>query len=86
MLLGLPHLGMVGWGVFIASNTKLAVGEKLCSMRQTGHRFVHCPVRLAVGLTPQATVGAQDFYTQHSRCHTGQSDGLLSIVPPETSR
>jgi hypothetical protein len=27
--LGLPHLEMVGWGVFIASNTKLAVGGKL---------------------------------------------------------
>jgi hypothetical protein len=29
MLLGLPHLGMVDWGVFIAPNTKLDVGEKL---------------------------------------------------------
>jgi hypothetical protein len=29
MLLGLPHLKMAGWGVFIAPNTKLAVGGKL---------------------------------------------------------
>jgi hypothetical protein len=36
MLLGLSHLGMDGWGVFIAPNTKLAVGEKLCSLRHTG--------------------------------------------------
>jgi hypothetical protein len=29
MLLGLPHLEMAGWGVFIAPNTNRAVGEKL---------------------------------------------------------
>jgi hypothetical protein len=86
-------------GVFIASNTKLAVGEKLLlSMAHrtvrwcTGQCTVHYPVRLAVGLTPQATVGAQDFYTGHSVLHIGQSMvfspqlhfeiavGLLSLV------
>jgi hypothetical protein len=36
MLLGISHLEIVGWGVFIAPNTKLAVGEKLCSLRHTG--------------------------------------------------
>ena len=36
-------------------------------------------MRLAIGLTPQVTVGAQDFYT-------GWSDGIFSIVPPGTSR
>jgi hypothetical protein len=36
MLLGLSHLGMASWGVFIASNTKLVVGEKLCSLQYTG--------------------------------------------------
>jgi hypothetical protein len=52
MLLGLRHLGMAGWGVFIAPNTKLVVGEKLCSLQHTGqsrgaldspvvHRKVH---------------------------------------------
>ena len=80
-------------GVFIAPNTKLAVGEKL--LLSAAHRTVrwctrqctdHCQARLAVGLTLQATVGAQAFYTGHSRCHTGQSSGLLSIVPPGTSR
>jgi hypothetical protein len=45
---------------------------------------VHCPVRLAVGLTLQATVGAHAFYTGHSGCHTRQSGGLLSIVPPDS--
>jgi hypothetical protein len=38
MLLGLPHLGMVGWGVFIAPNSKLAVGEKL--LLSVEHRTV----------------------------------------------
>ena len=36
-------------------------------------------MRLAVGLTPQTTVGTQVFYT-------GQSGGLLSTVQPGTSR
>jgi hypothetical protein len=36
MLLGLPHIEMASWGVFIAPNTKLAVGEKLCSPRHVG--------------------------------------------------
>jgi hypothetical protein len=93
MLLGLPHLGMVGWGVFIASNTKLAIGEKF--LLSAAHRTVWwrtrqsgalCPVRLAIGLTPQVTIGAHDFYTGHSEHHTGQSGGFLSIVPPRTSR
>jgi hypothetical protein len=92
MLLGLPHLGMAGWGVFIAPNTKLAVGEKLSLSAAhrtvrwcTGQCTVHFLVRLAVGLTPQATVGAHAFYTGHSGLHTGQSGGLPSIVPPRTS-
>jgi hypothetical protein len=56
MLLGLPHLEMVGWRVFIGPNTILAVGEKLLlsATHQTvrwGHRIVRClcPVRLVVG-------------------------------------
>jgi hypothetical protein len=56
MLLGLPHLEMVGWGVFIGLNTILAVGEKL--LLSATHRTVRwrhqtvwcrCLVRLAVG-------------------------------------
>jgi hypothetical protein len=68
MLLGLPHLGMAGWGVFIAPNTKLAVGEKLLlsvAHRTVwwGHRTVRCPspVLLAVGLTPLVTVGEREI-------------------------
>jgi hypothetical protein len=45
MLLGLSHLEMAGWGVFIAPNTKLAVGEKLLLLCGTPDS----PVRLAVG-------------------------------------
>jgi hypothetical protein len=85
MLLGLPHLAMAGWGVFIAPNTKLAVGEKLCFLRHTGQCTIHCLVRLVIGLTLHLTVGAHDFYTGHFGCHTKQSGGLLSTVPPKTS-
>jgi hypothetical protein len=80
-------------GVFIAPNTKLAIGEKLLlsvayrTVRWcTGQSGAPCLVCLAVGLTLQATIGAQAFYTGHSRRHTGQSDGLFSIVPPGISR
>jgi hypothetical protein len=47
---------------------------------------VHCSVCLAVGLTQQPTVGTLAFYTRQSVCQTGQSGGLLSTVPPRTSR
>jgi hypothetical protein len=79
--------------VFIGPNTIITVGEKLLLSAAhqivrwcTGWCTVHYPVRLAVGLTPQATVGAQAFYTEHSECHTRQSGGLLSTVLPETIR
>jgi hypothetical protein len=68
MLLGLPLLGMASWGVFIATNTIVAVGEKLLlSVAHrtvwwcTGQRTVQCPVRLAVALPHQVTVGAAGF-------------------------
>jgi hypothetical protein len=68
MSLGLPHLEMAGWGVFIAPNTNRAVGEKLLlsvSHRTvrwcTGQRTVACPVRLAVALSEQVTVGTACF-------------------------
>jgi hypothetical protein len=72
--------------VFIGPNTKLAVGDKL--LLSAAHWTVRCPclVRLAVGLTLQVIVGVQAFYTRQSRLHTGKSGGLLSIVPPRTSR
>jgi hypothetical protein len=70
MLLGLPHLEMVGWVVFIGPNTILAVGEKmLLSTVQWTVRWRHwtvrytCPMRLAVGSDTQVTVGAVGFYT-----------------------
>jgi hypothetical protein len=40
MSLGLPHLKMAGWGVFIAPNTNRAVGEKL--LLSAAHRTTHC--------------------------------------------
>jgi hypothetical protein len=86
MSLGLPHLEMAGWGCIYSPNTNLAIGEKLLLSAThrtvrwcTGQCTVHCLVRLVVALTPQTTVGAQAF-------HTGQSGGLLSTVPPGTSR
>jgi hypothetical protein len=89
MLLGLPHLRMAGWGVFIAPNTIVAVGEKLLLSAAhrtirwcTGQRTVAFPVRLAVALLgtllEQVTVGAVGFPHRTVRCATGQSGGLLS--------
>jgi hypothetical protein len=59
MLLGLPHLEIAGWGVFIAHNTNRVVGENLLLLCGTPdslvvHRIAHyslsgapsrCPVR-----------------------------------------
>jgi hypothetical protein len=47
MLLGLPHLEMAGWGVFIAPNTKVAVGGMLPLSAVTPdssvvHETAHC--------------------------------------------
>jgi hypothetical protein len=86
MSLGLPHTRKwpVG-GVFIAPNTNIAVGGKLLLsvVHQTvrwGHRTVRCPcpVRLAVSLSEQVTIGAQTFSHRTVRPHTGQSGGLPS--------
>jgi hypothetical protein len=85
MSLGLPHLEMAGWGVFIAPNTNLVVGGKLLLSRShrtvrwcTGQHTVPCPVRLAVTLSEQVTVGATGFHTGQSELHTRQSGGLPS--------
>jgi hypothetical protein len=92
MLLGIPDLEMAGWGCIFSPQHKTSRWRKVVLSTPhrtvrwcTGQCTVHCPVRLAVGLTQQATVGAQAFYTGHSTCNTGQSGGLLSIVPPRTS-
>jgi hypothetical protein len=67
--------------VFIDPNTKLAIGEKL-----TLSATLDSLVRLAVGLTPQVTVGATGFHTGQSACHIRQSCGFSPPVPLGTSR
>jgi hypothetical protein len=86
MLLGLPHLRMAVWRCIYGPQHKTSSWRKTVLSavhrivrRRTGQCTVHCPVRLAVGLTPQTTVDAQAFYTR-------QSGGLLSTVPPGNSR
>jgi hypothetical protein len=93
MSLGLPHLEMAGWGVFIAPNTNRAVGEKLLLYAAhrtvrwcTGQRNVACPVCLVVALSEQVTVGAAGFphRTVWSSHRTVRWSSLR--VPPGTSR
>jgi hypothetical protein len=80
-----PSNGRLG-EVYIGPNSKIAVGEKLqfsAAHRTvrwcTGQHTVACPMRLAVALSEQVTVGAAGFfYTGQSGAHTGQSGGLLS--------
>jgi hypothetical protein len=93
MFLGLLHLGMAGWGCIYSPQHKSSRWRKVVLSAAhrtvrwcTGQCTVQCPVRLVIGLTLQPTVGMQAFYTGHLGCHTGQSGGLLSTVPPETSR
>jgi hypothetical protein len=45
-----------------------------------------CPVRLAVDLTPQLTVGAAGFHTGQSAYKTRQTSAFSPPVPPGTSR
>jgi hypothetical protein len=57
MSLGLPHLEMAGWGVFIAPNTNRAVGEKfllLCGTPDSPvvHRTAHCSMSGALSRCP----------------------------------
>jgi hypothetical protein len=92
ILLGLPHLGMAGWGGIYRPQYKPSHWRKAAALCSTSdspvvHRTVRCPcpVRLDVGLTPQVTVGAAGFYTGQSGCHTGQSGGFTPSVPPRTS-
>jgi hypothetical protein len=77
-------------------NTKLAVGEKL--LLSAAHRTVRwgnrtvrcpCPVRLAIGLTPQVTVGVAGFYTGQSggffhQCHLELAIRLLFPGAPDS--
>jgi hypothetical protein len=93
MLLGLPHLEMAGWGCIYSPNTNIVVGEKLLLSVShrivrwcTGQRTVACPVRLAVALSEQVTVGAACFShrTVRSSHRTVRWSSLR--VPPRTSR
>jgi hypothetical protein len=93
MSLGLPHLEMAGWGVFIGPNTNRAVGEKLLLSAAhrtvrwcTGHRTVACPVRLVVALSEQVTVGAEGFPHQTIRSLQRTVRWSSLRVPPGTSR
>jgi hypothetical protein len=67
-----PSNGRLG-EVYIGPNSKIAVGEKLQFFAThrtvrwcTGQRTVACPVRLAVALSEQVTVGAAGFSTPDS--------------------
>jgi hypothetical protein len=68
ILLGLPHLEMSGWGVLYLP-TQIEPLEKSCCFSATHQtvwwctrqRTVACPVRLAVALSEQVTVGAAGF-------------------------
>jgi hypothetical protein len=87
MSLGLPHLEMSGWGVFIAPNTNRAIGEKL--MLSAAHRTVRwCTGQCTAhsSLSEQVTVGAACFphRTVQSSHRTVRWSSLR--VPPGTSR
>jgi hypothetical protein len=86
MLLGLPHLEMAGWGCIYSPQHKYSRWRKVllsASNRTvrwcTGQRTVACPVRLAVALSEQVTVGATGFPHRTVRWSSLR-------VPPGTSR
>jgi hypothetical protein len=92
MSLGLPHLEMAGWGVFIAPNTNIAVGEKLLlsvahrTIRWcTGQRTVAYPMRLVVALSEQVTVGAAGFPHRTIRSSHRIVRWSCLRLPPRTS-
>jgi hypothetical protein len=79
--------------VYIGPNSKIAVGEKLqfsAAHRTvrwcTGQRTIACPVRLAVALSEQVTVGAAGFSTPDSLVLTPDRRWSSLRVPPGTSR
>ena len=79
-----PSNGRLG-EVYIGPNSILAVVEKLqfsAAHRTvrwcTGHRTVACPVRLAVALSEQVTVGAAGFSTLDSLVLTPDSPVVFS--------
>jgi hypothetical protein len=86
ILLGLPHLEMTGWGGIYRPQHKTSRWRKVAALCGNQTVWCPCPVRLAVGLTPQVIVGIVWFYTGQSACHIGQFGGLSPLVPPRTSR
>jgi hypothetical protein len=81
MSLGLPHLEMAGWGVFIAANTNIAVGEKLMLLCGTPdspvvHRTAHCSLS---GAPSRCSVRAGDRWCR--RLSTPDSSVLTPDSP-----
>jgi hypothetical protein len=67
MLLGLPHLGMAGWGGIYRPEHKTSRWRKVDALCGRLDSLVGSPdsaVHLAIGLTPQVTVGPTGFYTR----------------------
>jgi hypothetical protein len=79
MSLGLPHLEMVGWGVFISPNTNIAVGEKLLLLCGTPdspvvHRTAQCSMS---GVPSRCPVRAGDHWRR--RLSTPDSPMVFSL-------
>jgi hypothetical protein len=77
---------MAGWGCIYNPQHKYSRWRKAAaSLRHTGQRTVACPVRLAVALLEQVTIGAAGFphRTVRSSHRTVRWSSLR--VPPGTS-
>jgi hypothetical protein len=88
----IPSNGRLG-EVYIGPNSKIAVGEKLQFFAAhrtvrwcTGQRTVACPVRLAIALSEQMTVGAAGFPHRTVWCSHRTVRCSSLRVPPGTSR
>jgi hypothetical protein len=88
MSLGLPHLEMASWGVFIAPTQIEPLEKSCCFLRHTGQSggAPNSPVRLAIALSEQVTFGTAGFphRTVRSSHRTVRWSSLR--VPPGTSR
>jgi hypothetical protein len=85
MLLGIPHLQMVGWGVFIASPKLLAVGQKTTTFCRRAHWTVRCAPDIHCSLSgachvsrPLGSVAVDRWIQPLPDCpvHTGQSGAI----------
>jgi hypothetical protein len=87
MLLGLPHLGMAGWGCIYSPQRKTSRWRKAAALCGTlDSPVVHLTVRCTypLDLTLQVTVDTQAVYTGQSACHTRQFGAFSPPVPPRT--